>query len=186
MKSPGDTKRSRSVQAEFDEESRATASGGAVLAEKTMRSLGVRRAIKKHLPARSEDAEYSIEDGAYALMAGLLVGGQGIQAAEQLREDELLAKVFGLGKGVVSPSTAYRVLCELAGLPERKMSDCYVASGRGLPALDMFGRARKEPKLRRVVPEVAEAATDERREALDRFTSSMAVRCVKATQRIWR
>ncbi len=177
------TIRPRSLKVEFDQDFNATANGGAALGEKTMRSLALRRYINKYLPSRSEDAEYSMEDVAYALMAGLIVGGKGIQAAECLREDNLLSEIFGLTKGAPSPPTIYRALCELAGLSERKIADCYVESGRGLAALDMFGRPRKERRLRRVVPERPEAASDDRREALDSFTSHVAVRCAKAMKR---
>ena len=105
MENQGDTKRPRSVKARFDDEFRATPDGGAVLGEQAMRSLGVRRAINKHLPARSPDALYSLQQAVYAQMAGLMVGGKGIQVAEQLREDTDLSTVFCLGKDVVSAST---------------------------------------------------------------------------------
>jgi len=178
-----DPRRPRSLKAEFDPNFDATANGGAALAEKTMRSLALRRYINMYLPARSEDAQYSMEDAAYALTAGLIVGGRGIQSAETLRDDELLTDIFGLVEGAQSPTTTYRVLCELAGLPERKVGDCYVKSGDRLPSLDMLGRPQEKSKLRRVVPETAEAATPERREDLDRFTSQVAVRCAKALKR---
>ena len=58
MMTSGDTKRSRSVKAEFDQDFDATAAGGGILAEKTMRSLGLRRYINKYLPPRAEAAEY--------------------------------------------------------------------------------------------------------------------------------
>lgn len=172
--------RPRSLRAEFDPDFNATSNGGAALAEKTMRSLALRRYIKKHLPSRSEGAEYSMEEAVYGFMSGLMVGGKGIQAAECLREDGLLSEVFGLREGAPSPPTFYRVLCELAGLSERKISDCYVASGRSLAALDMFGRPRQERRLRRVVPDRPEAATGDRHEVLERFTSQFALKCVRA------
>ena len=175
--------RPRSLKVEFDPDFNATANGGAALAEKTMRSLGLRRYIKKYLPSRGQNAEYSMEDAAYAFMCGLLVGGKGIQAAECLREDDLLSEIFGLTKGAPSPSTAYRVLCELAGLSERKVSECYVASGPSLGALDMFGETRKERQSHRVVPAEPEAASEERREALECFTSRFAVKCAQTIER---
>lgn len=180
MKTQGDSKRSRSVKAEFDEDFGATALGGAVLVEKAMRSLGLRRYVNKYLPARSPGARYSMEEAVYALVAGLMVGGKGIGACEMLRDDALLAEVFGLSHGAPSTPTTYRVLCGLAGLAERKAAECYVPAGRELARLDMLGQPIEKPRLRRVVPDVAEAATPEARAALDRFTSRTAVRCAKA------
>ena len=183
MMTSGDTKPSRSVKAEFDQDFDATAAGGGILAEKTMRSLGLRRYINKYLPPRAEAAEYSMEEAVYALMSGLLMGGKGIQAAELLREDKLLAEIFGLPKGAPSPPTSYRALCELAGLEERKAADCYVESESGLASLDMLGRERRKPKRRRVVPDSAEAATAERHATLDLFVSRLAAACAKRLPR---
>jgi len=182
MMSKGDTNRPRSVKAEFDENFSATSNGGAVLAERVLRSLGVVRYMKRYLPPRSPEAEYSMEKAAYGLISGLIVGGKGIKAGECLREDELLSEIFGFEKGVASCSTNYRVLCELSGLPERKREDCYVMNGPTHAALDMFGQARKKPKLRRVVPEKPEAARPERLAALDAFTTHFAVKCAKAVK----
>jgi len=183
MKSQGDTRRPRSVKAEFDPRFAATARGGAVLAEKTMRSLRVRRWIGEHLPPRRPAAEYQTADGVYALLAGLLLGGKGEQAAQALREDKLAAEIFGLEKGAPSASTVYRVLCDLAGLPERKREDHYAASGRTLPALDMLGGLRRTPRRRRIVPEAPEAATPESRAALDAFVAASAKSCAQALPR---
>jgi hypothetical protein len=177
------SQRPRSLDAQFDPKFNATANGGAALAEKTMRSLALRRYTKKYLPARSENAQYLMEDAVHALMAGLMVGGRGIQAAEALRDDELLSKIFGLVEGAQSPTTTYRVLCELAGLSERKVADYYVESGDGLPSLDMFGQPREKSALRRVVPETPEAATPGARDDLDQFTAKVAVRCATALPR---
>jgi len=186
-KRSGEASRARSLKVEFDQDFNATANGGAALGEKAMRSLALRRYVNEYLPARSEGAEYSIEDAAYALMAGLIVGGKGIQAGQCVREDNLLCDIFGLAKGAPSASTIYRVLCELSGLAERKREDCYVDSDRSISALDMLGRPRRERKLRRVVPERPEAATPDRREALDRFTSRFAIKCAGAVdQKIMR
>jgi hypothetical protein len=106
----------------------------------------------------------------------------GLQAGEGLREDGLLSEVFGLGERVASPPTVYRVLCELAGLAERRARDWYVAAGRGLPGLDMFGRGRQGRRLRRVVPERPEGASEERAAALEGFTRQWAVRCAQAVR----
>lgn len=85
MKNSGDTTRPRSVKADFDNDFDATALGGAVLAEKTLRGLRLRRMIDQHLPRRSRKAGFSSQEAVYSLIAGLLVGGRGEQAAEDLR-----------------------------------------------------------------------------------------------------
>ncbi len=183
MKPQGDTKRPRSVKAQFDSDFNATANGGAVLAEKSLRRLGLRRIVNQHLAARKPRAKYTMENVAHAFLGALLVGGKGICATEKLREDALLSDIFGLENGAPSDSTLYRVLCELSGLRERKSEACYVPSGCGLAALDMFGGERREPKRRRVVPDEPEAAGETERQALDSFTAAVAVRCAGAIPR---
>lgn len=170
----------KAIKAEFDGEFAATAQGGAVLAEKAMRSLGMRRLIADHLPSRSSEAQYSTADGAYALLAGLMVGGQGLGAASSLGDDELLKTIFGLEAGVPSVPTMYRVLCDLGGLDERKESETYVDNGRTLAAMDLFGRERRVPKRRRVVPAVPESASAENLGALEEFGAAVAKACVRA------
>ena len=64
MKTQGDTKRPRSVKAEFENDFCASAHGGAVLVEKALRSLRLWRILKQHLPARSDNAKYSMEEAA--------------------------------------------------------------------------------------------------------------------------
>jgi hypothetical protein len=161
MKTQGDTKRPRSVKAEFDPNFAATALGGSVLAEKAMRSLGVRRTVAEHLPARSDAAQFSTVEGVYALMGAMLVGSRGIGATESLREDAMASEIFGLEKGAPSDSTNYRILCDIAGLPEREASDHYEPAGRRLPALDLLGQERRVPMTRRIVPEEPERAKPE-------------------------
>jgi len=123
-----------------------------------------------------------MEEVVCGLLSGLIVGGKGMKAGECLREDELLSEIFGFAGGVGSPSTNYRVLCELSGLPERKREDCYVKRGPTHAALDMFGQARKKRKMRRVVPERPEAARSDKLDDLDAFTTHFAVRCAKAVK----
>lgn len=183
MKKQGDTKRRRSVKAEFDQDFNATANGGAVLIEKTLRNLDVTRFVRKYLPERNEGAVYAMEDAVGALMSALLVGGRGIGAIEFVRKDSILSEIFGLAEGAPSASTNYRVLCELAGLRERGLGDCYEARGRARPALDMLGQEQKEPRLRRVVPEAPEAALQERLAELDEFGSKFAIKCAKRIPR---
>jgi len=174
------TKRPRSVKAEFDPDFRATPVGGAVLAEKAMRSLGLRRLIAGHLPARSEMAKFSTLDAVYPLMAALLLGGRGLGAAELFREDTLAAEIFGLEKGAPSASTMYRALCDLSGLVERSEGDVYKPAGRRIEAMDMLGEPRRPPKTRRVVPEQPEAADPGKLAQTDGFLGSVARRCHKS------
>ena len=119
MARSGDTTRPRSVKAEFDPHFSATPRAGAALVERAMRRLGLRRLLADHLPARSALAHYGSPEAAYALIAGLMLGGRGIKAAEVLREDPLAAEIFGLGGGLPEEATMYRVLCEVAGLDQR-------------------------------------------------------------------
>ena len=88
----------------------------------------MRRFVKKYLPARSAAAQYPTEEVVGALASALLAGGRGIGAVELLRRDPLLCEVFALGAGAPSGPTTYRVLCELVGLKERNLADCYEAS----------------------------------------------------------
>jgi len=180
MKTQGDSKRPRSVKAQFDPDFSATTLGGAVLAEQVLRSLRAMRLIGEHLPARGEEAHFSTTDGVYALMAAMLVGGRGIGAAQCLREDDLASAIFGLEKGAPSASTTYRILCDLSGLDERRASDVYEPSGPRLPAMDLLGESRQAPATRRIVPEEPEAATDEMLTAHRAFLAAMARRCHKS------
>jgi hypothetical protein len=180
MKTQGDTKRPRSVKAEFDTDFAATPLAGTVLAEKTLRSLNVRRLIGEHLPARGELAGYSTVEGVYALMAALLLGGRGISAAECLREDGMAREIFGLEQGAPSAPTMYRILCDLAGLAERKQSEVYESGGPRLPALDMLGNERVVPATRRIVPDEPEAAAAPMQAHLREFLAAAARRCFKS------
>jgi hypothetical protein len=180
MKTQGDTKRPRSVKAEFDPDFSATSLGGAALVEKVLRSLGVRRLIEAHLPGRSEGALHSTLEGVYALVAALLVGGKGIGAGEILREDIMAQRIFGLSNGAPSPSSSYRILCDLAGLEERERAKTYEPAGRGLPAMDLLGRERREPRTRRIVPQEPEGAGAEQLEAQREFLAAVARRCFRS------
>jgi hypothetical protein len=176
----GDTTRPRSVTAEFDPDFAATAVGGGVLIERTMRRLGLQNKISKHLPKRSKQAKYKTTDGVGALVAALLLGGRGIGAAQCLRQDELAREVFGLANGAPADSTMYRILCNLAGLKERPAKDFYEPAGQRLDSIDMFGDDRKKPAWRRIVPEEPEAATPENLVQLNRFVAAVAKRCHNA------
>jgi hypothetical protein len=172
----GDTKRSHSVKADFDGEFSALSLGGAVLVEKALRSLGVRRLLGHHL-SEGQAAR------AYGLLVGLLVGGRGQKAAEWLGEDPQMLRLFGLESAACSDSSSYRLLCDLAGLAQRKQSEAYVAAGEQLPRLDMLGQEQSAPQLRRVVPESPEAASEPSLEMLDGLLGGSAKRCLKALPR---
>ena len=180
MNISGDTKRWRSVKADFDPDFDATAYGGAVLIEKTARGLGLLRYARKYLPGRADSAVYSSDKIACSLIAALLKGGEGIGAGDTARQDRLLSEILAGATQVASAPTNYRALCDLAGLPQRKRCETYEPAGQALASLDMFGDPREGSVLRRIVPETPEAAQPERLEALDRFTAKFAVKCIKA------
>lgn len=180
MKKKSETKRRQTVNAEFDQDFDATANGGAVLVEKMTRNLQVSRYVKKYLPKRSEAALYAMEEGVEALIGALLAGGSGIGAIDFTRKDPLLSEIFGLKDGAPSASTNYRILCELAGLRERKIDECYEESGPEHPALDMLGDEQKKCALRRLVPQTPEAASEKRLEKLNRFSEKFAIKCARA------
>ncbi len=179
MTPPSDTKTLRSVKAQFDHDFDATSRGGAVLAEKALRALGLRRDLRKYLPARADAAHYSSDEVAYGLIAGLMVGGRGIASADPLHQDRLLAEIFGQCGRVASDETAYRALCDMAGLGQRNRDDCYEPAGPALASLDMFGAEKRRAQLRRVVPEAPESAAPASAAAFDAFTSRFARKCLR-------
>jgi hypothetical protein len=83
----GDTNRPRSVKLEIDPDFRATAMAGAAPIEQTLRSLGLRKLLAAHLPARGERAAYGSADFAQAAIAAMLLGGDGMDLFEPLRQD---------------------------------------------------------------------------------------------------
>lgn len=177
MARSGDTTRPQSVKAEFDPKFSATPHGGAALVERAMRRLGVRRILAEHLPARSAQARYESAEAAGALIAGVLLGGRGLCAAELLRDDALAAEIFGLASGVPEEATMYRVLCELAGLDQRRREAAYDKAGAIEPRLDIGGQVKPAPGLRRIVPSEPEAIRPERRAALRAAEHAVARRC---------
>lgn len=183
MARSGDTTRPRGVKAEFDPDFSATCLGGGVLVERAMRRLGVRGLLTRHLPSRSGQAQYSSAEAAYALVVGLLLGGRGIAAAEVLREDPLAAEIFGFGRGVPEEATMYRALCDLAGLAQRREEEAYEKAGRRITRLDVLGRDKADPRLRRRVPAEPEAMDPLRREALRALERCVARRCYEALSR---
>ena len=95
MTTPGDTKRPRSVKLEIDPDFNATAQAGGILIEQTLRSLGILKMLKTHLPRRSEQAAFASSDFAYSAIAALLLGGDGINLFEPLRADSEARKIYG-------------------------------------------------------------------------------------------
>jgi hypothetical protein len=178
MTPQGDTKRPQSVKLEIDPDFCATAQAGAVLVEQTLRSLGLRKILKQHLPARSTQAEFAAHDFAHAAIAALLLGGGGIDVMEPLRADSELRKIFGLDKAA-SDATTYRVLCEMAGLPQRAFADAYEPAGPTLERLDMFGGLKAPAAHRRLVPEEAESARPHKLRAVRRAERAVARKCLR-------
>lgn len=178
MTPQGDTKRPHSVKLEIDPDFCATAQAGGVLVEQTLRSLGLRKILTRHLPARSALAEFRADDFAYAAIAALLLGGDGINLLEPLRADSELRKIFGLDQAA-SDATSYRILCELAGLSQRERADAYAPAGPTLDRLDLFGALKTPPAQRRLVPETPEAAQPHKLRAVRRAERAVARRCLK-------
>jgi hypothetical protein len=169
-----DTKRPRSVKAEIDDQFGATSHAGAILYEKLIRGLGLRKTLAKYLPERV--GVYTSADVAEQMICGLLLGDKGFQATRSLRANEDLAKIFGYSQ-VVDDATVYRFACELAGLEQRNFDEVYVAASPGPVALDIFGREKSGAKHRRVVPEEPERMTKECFARMSQALREHAVRC---------
>ena len=179
MTTQGDTKRPRSVKLEIDPQFRATAQAGGILVEQTLRSLGILKMLKTHLPPRGEQAAFTSSDFAYGAIAALLLGGDGLNLFEPLRQDLEARKIFGLEE-VASDATTYRILCGLAGLSQRTFAQTYVPAGRRLDRLDMFGQEKPLAAHRRLVPEDPEAAGRRQLRSVRRAERAVALRCLKA------
>jgi Transposase DDE domain group 1 len=175
----GDIKRVQSVNVEFDPRFSATPLGGGVLIEQTLRSLGVMKQLKRHLPSRGAQARYTMAQFAYGAMAALLLGGDGMDLFAPLSDEDLTRRIFGM-EALPAPATTYRLLCELAGLEERPFATAYAPAGAGLAALDIFGQERRRAAHRRIVPEVPEAATARCLEPLRRAEAAVTRRCARA------
>jgi hypothetical protein len=173
------SKRTRTVKVEQDTGTRATAHGGAVLADKLLRRLGVLGALRRHLPERSPDAAYPAAESSYALIAALILGGRGISAAEMLREDAAAAAAAGVEGCVPEEASMHRVLTEVAGLEPRAREDAYEPVGVWQPRMDIGGDVRPGPKLRRVRTGRVEAACEDTLKSLGALLASMARSCFK-------
>lgn len=177
MANSGDKARPHSVKAEFDDSLSATASGGAVLLEKAIRGLGLRNMFERFLPKRN--GEYSSAEICGQMLAGLLCAGKGFQAAELLRRDPLLGRIFGHEK-VADDATVWRALCDMAGLARRSFSNAYKPVGSAQPALDLQGNEKMPASHQRIVPDEPEAMSDERRLQFDQLMEQVAVRCAQS------
>ena len=182
MTTQGDTKRPRSVKLEIDPDFNATALAGGVIVEQTLRSLGILKMLKTHLPARSEQVAYTSAGFAHGAIAALLLGGDGIDLFEPLRQDREARKIFGLDE-VASDATTYRILCELAGLPQRPFAQTYAPAGRRMDRLDMFGQDKPQPAHRRLIPGQPEAADRRRLRAVRRAERAVALKCLKTLRK---
>jgi hypothetical protein len=160
----------------------ATAQAGGILVEQVLRSLGILKLLKTHLPSRAEQAGFTASGFAYGAIAALLLGGDGIDLFEPLRQDREARKIFGLEQ-VPSDATTYRILCELAGLPQRPFAQTYAPAGRRLARLDLFGQDKAQPAHRRLVPELPETAERCRLRAVRRAERAVALRCLKTLRR---
>lgn len=108
-------KRDRTIKANWDQTEPITAWGGLALVER----LACRRRLwsdfRKLFPARCKtDAGYDSTSVAASIVYGLLTGSQGTYAAEPLRADAPLRRLFGLEQGVAEEATVYRALGQWA------------------------------------------------------------------------
>ena len=104
-------KKQRSIQIEFAQEN-TTSFGGFALAERLDSRLGLSSALAKLLPERRG---YDYLTIIKSLMAGLITGGQGTFAAQDLREDQALLSLLSLD-GAPEEATMWRALKGLGEL----------------------------------------------------------------------
>jgi hypothetical protein len=98
------------IKLEFGEEP-VTAFGGLVLIERLAARLGLWRTLEAMLPARR--GHYGWGELIKALVAGLLSGGTGTWAAEEVRQDAPLLGLLSL-RGAAEEATVWRALRQLA------------------------------------------------------------------------
>ena len=112
----------------------------------------------------------------------MLLGGDGINLFEPLRQDGETRKLFGLEE-VASDATVYRILCELAGLPQRDFAATYESAGPGMDRIDMFGQEKPRPAHHRLVPDQPEAADRRKLRQVRRAERAAAMRCLKSLRK---
>jgi hypothetical protein len=170
----GDIKRARSVKAEIDDKFEATSHGGAVLYEKLLRATDLRHVLGEHLPQRK--GKYTSAQAAEQIIVGLMLGGKGYQATTLLRNDSELARIFGYD-AVADDATVYRVLCELAGLEQRKFAETYRLTPERPAALDVFGAEKRKSKHERIVGEAPERMAVANQVKMNETLRQYAVKC---------
>ena len=109
-----------SLRIEFSDES-VTSFGGMALPDRLAQRLGLWRVLAQHLPERRGD--YSWLEIIKACVGGLLTGGRGTFAAEELREDEALLSLLGL-EDAPEEATVWRCLEGLGKLMESGQLGC--------------------------------------------------------------
>jgi len=95
-----------SLRIEFSDEP-VTSFGGMVLPERLAQYLGLWRVLEDRLPSRR--GAFSWLEVIKACVGGLLTGGRGTFAAEELREDQALLSLLGL-EGAPEEATVWRCL----------------------------------------------------------------------------
>jgi hypothetical protein len=151
------------------------------LMEQTVRSLKLRRHLRKYLPKRTKRARHGAEEVGLRIIQGLLLGGRGLQGGDGIREDDLLAEILCQDGGLPSPAPVYGALCEMAGISaDRAQEEWYKPGGPRMASLKMTGEERKLPAMRRQVPDSPEAAASEKLRQLAGFLRAVAVACARA------
>lgn len=175
--------KARSVQAEFTSDGPlATARGGAVLVAQGLRSLGMRKLLDTHLPARSAGAAYTSGQVGTQVIAGCMLGGRGFHSAEIVRADAGLAALLGHG-AVAEEATVWRALNEMAGLEPRTMAQAYAPAPARPAQIDMLGGGKKACAMRRIVPPEPEAMAAGCRAKFDAALAAQARRAARAIPR---
>ena len=132
-------KRPHSIKIEFSDE-QATSFAGLALVERVASRLGLWPLLEKQLPKRA--GAYQWATIVKSVMAGLLSGARGTFATQDLREDEALLALLGLG-GAPEEATLWR---SLAGLGELRRSGLFPEVQRGW-ARAALARARRTDLL---------------------------------------
>jgi len=112
MKKKQRKRKTHQVEITFSDE-KVSSFGGMILEHRLAEHLGLWSKLEKHLPARS--GQYSWMDILQAGIAGLLSGGRGTFASEELRDDEALLALLDLA-GAPEEATFWRCLKDLGDM----------------------------------------------------------------------